>query len=549
MALLMWYAKNILYQKGMLKRQNSMNNSPKQLGLYCSIFENFIKYNRIYVDKTQLIYNLITALNNEHFYFVSRPRRFGKSLFISTLKEIFSGRKELFAEYWIGKQSPYDWPKHPIIHLDFSAIARGTAEIFKKDLGRALDSIAQRHNISLVHDDEPERKFITIVEQLHKANKVVLLIDEYDKPIIDHIDNIPIAEENRKILNSFYSTVKSLESHWRAIFITGVSKFSKTSLFSGLNNLRDLSFNPMAAELFGYTYEELIAYFPSYIDDLAQHLGNTKEEMLNNMKTWYDGYRFCDDMQKPQMYSPLSITECLDNKKFANYWFATGNPGFLIALLRLKGMDLELHKTIKVTLDSINAIDMNNLPLFTLLVQTGYLTIVDYDPSTEECILDYPNQEVRESFKKYLMQAFAYIAPDALTMALSRIKNTLADKNFEQFCDEVKTLFAGIPHNLHIKQERYYHSLFHFMFDLLNMRPQSEVASSHGEADLVLETSDSIIVFEFKHNDTPEAALEQIINKKYHEKYKHKNKTVILVGIAVSFKNKTIDLEWVQQII
>ena len=320
----------------MLKRQNSMNNSPKQLGLYCSKFEDFVIDNRIYVDKTQHIYNLITAPNKKHFYFVSRPRRFGKSLFISTLKEIFSGRKELFAEYWIGKQSSYDWPKHPIIHLDFSAIAHGTAEIFKKDLGRALDSIAQRHTISLVQDDEPERKFITIAEQLHKINNIVLLIDEYDKPIIDHIDNIPIAEENRKILNGFYSTVKSLESHWCAIFITGVSKFSKTSLFSGLNNLRELSFNPMAAELFGYTYEELITYFPSYIDDLAQHLGITKEEILSRMKIWYDGYRFCDDMQKQQMYSPLSITECLDNKKFANYWFATGNARIFDSAFTLK---------------------------------------------------------------------------------------------------------------------------------------------------------------------------------------------------------------------
>ena len=207
------------------------------------------------------------------------------------------------------------------------------------------------------------------------------------------------------MLNSFYTTVKSLEQYWRAIFITGVSKFTKTSLFSGLNNLQELSMDPIAAELFGYTHEELVTYFPTYIDNLAEHLGITRQATLDSMKEWYDGYRFCDDMQKPQMYSPLSVIACLNAKKFANYWFNTGNPGFLIALLRLKGLSLEVHEPIKIPLYGFNALDIQNIPLLTLLVQTGYLTIVNYDASTEIFILDYPNKEIRESFRQYLMQA------------------------------------------------------------------------------------------------------------------------------------------------
>jgi len=524
-----------------------MNNQPKQLGLNVSIFENFIKNNRIYIDKTKIIYDLITAPDNEHFYFVSRPRRFGKSLFISTLKELFTGRKELFNDYWIGKHSKYDWQKHPVIHLDFGGIAHGTAQELKNDLGNELDRIARIHGIAITQEKLPERKLTELVEQMRQSNTVVLLIDEYDKPLVDHIDNLAIAEENRKILSSFYTTVKKLEENWRAIFITGVSKFARTSLFSGLNNLKELTFDPIAAELFGYTYQELITYLLPRIDDLAKHLGKTREEALDAMKLWYDGYRFSKDMQKSQMYNPLSVVACLNDKEFSNIWFNTGSPSFLIPLLRLKGTSLEIPNVIKATISSFNAFDIKNIPVVALLLQTGYLTIIDYDVTTEMFTLDYPNREVRESFKNCLMQAFAYATPEVLDMALIRMRRALACKNFEEFCRAIKSLFAGIPHNLHIPVEAYYHSLFHLMFDMLGMRPQSEEASSRGESDLVLESADNVFVFEFKYDKTAQEAFDQIIRKKYHEKYMYKGKPVVLVGIDINFKNKDLELEWVQQ--
>jgi len=523
-----------------------MNNQPKQLGLNCSIFENFVTNNRIYVDKTHHIYNLITARNKEHFYFVSRPRRFGKSLFISTLKAIFSGNKELFNEYWIGKNSSYDWPAHPVIHFDFSRIAHSNAQELKESICFTLQHIAETFSIENLKGSTPSDMLYGLVVKLALQGKVVLLIDEYDKPLVDHIDNIPLAEENRKILNSFYAAVKSLEEYWRAIFITGVSKFTKTSLFSGLNNLQELSMDPIAAELFGYTHEELVTYFPTYIDNLAEHLGITRQATLTSMKEWYDGYRFCDDMQKQQMYSPLSVIACLENKRLSNYWFNTGNPGFLIALLRLNGIDLELHETIQLSIKSLNAIDIQNIPLFPLLFQTGYLTIVDYNTQTEIFTLDYPNKEIRESFKDYLMQAFSYASNAVIEKELAKMRSALTHKNFEQFCLSVKTLFAGIPHNLHIAKEAYYHSLFHFMFDLLGMKPKSEEATSRGESDLVLETADNVMVFEFKFSKTAQDSLDQIMHKKYHEKYMHKNKAIILVDINVNFKHKELELEWLQ---
>ncbi len=523
-----------------------MNNTPKQLGLNVSIFENFVKKNRIYIDKTKIIYDLITAQDNEHFYFVSRPRRFGKSLFISTLKEIFSGRRELFDEYWIGKHSNYDWPRYHIIHLDFGGIAHGTAEDLKQSLYNSLKELAREHNITLAYTTiEDALKFI--VKELSKQHQVVLLIDEYDKPLVDHVDNLPLAEENRKILSSFYTTVKSLEAHWRAIFITGVSKFARTSLFSGLNNLKELTFDPIAAELFGYTYEELITYLLPRIDDLAKHLGKTREETLANMKLWYNGYRFSKDMQKSQMYNPLSVIACLNDKEFSNIWFNTGSPGFLIPLLRLKGTSLEIPDVIKATIGSFNAFDIKNIPVVALLLQTGYLTIVDYDASTEVFTLDYPNREVRESFKNYLMLAFAYTTPEVLEMALIRMRRALERKDFEEFCRAIKSLFAGIPYHLHIATEPYYHSLFHFMFDMLSMRPQSEVATSHGRADLVLETAHDIFIFEFKYDKSAQEAFDQIIRKKYYEKYMYMGKPITLVGIDMNIKDKELELEWVQQ--
>ncbi|HEV2601310.1 MAG TPA: AAA family ATPase [Candidatus Babeliales bacterium] len=523
-----------------------MTNQPKRMGIHYSIFEDFVTENRIYVDKTEHIYNLITTPSYKHFYFVSRPRRFGKSLFISTLKALFSGKKELFKEYWIGQNGNYNWTQHPIIHIDFGGIAHRTPEDFKQSLYNNIHAQAQEYGITLPYNTtEDALRFL--VKELTQKNKVVLLIDEYDKPIVDHITNLSLAEQNRTILGNFYTTVKSLETEWRAIFITGVSKFAKTSLFSGLNNLKELSLDPIAAELFGYTEQELVTYYSPQIDALAQHIGKTKEETIKDLKNWYDGYRFSKDMQKPLMYNPLSVTTCLANKEFANYWFNTGSPGFLIALLRHKGISLEIDEPIEMSMKGFDTIDIHNIPLYALLVQTGYLTITAYDPSANAFTLDYPNQEVRESFKDYLVQAFAYATPDTLEMELVRMRRALLELNFETFCNAIKILFAAIPYNLHISRESYYHSLIHFMFDLLSMRPQSEVASSHGRADLVLHTARNIIVFEFKYNSLAQNALDQILQKKYYEKYMNQNKEIVLVGINITFKEKQLEFEWIKQ--
>jgi len=520
-----------------------MTNKPKQLGLNCSVFEDLIKGNCVYIDKTKIIHELITT-GIRQFYFISRPRRFGKSLLISTLKSIFSGEKELFKQYWIGQKTDYDWQKYPIIHLDFGGIAHGNSQEFKQSLCFALQRIANDHGIENLRGIAPGDMLQDLVQTLKTNGKIILLIDEYDKPLVDHITNISIAEENRAILNNFYTTVKSLETNWRAVFITGVSKFTKTSLFSGLNNIQELTFDPQIAELFGYTYHDLITYLDTPINDLAQELHVTKDDILKKITLWYDGYRFSKDMRKAPMYNPLSVIACLDKKEFANYWFDTGTPGFLIPLLRTKREALEIPEIIKVPAGSFNAFDIKNISLYALLVQTGYLTITAYDPETQFFTLDYPNLEVRTSFKNYLLEAFAYTNSGDIANKCAQMVAAIESKDFEKFFDTVKAFFANMPYNLHVAQEAHYHALFHLLFDVLGMQPKSEDASSQGRTDLVLETPDSIIIFEFKLNSSVQKALDQILQKKYYEKYLHKNKTIILMGVNFSFKNKKLTFAW-----
>jgi hypothetical protein len=292
----------------------------RDLPIYISSFSTMRTGNYIYVDKTELIYNLFkTGL--VHYYFLSRPRRFGKTLLISTLKEFFLGNRGLFKDLWI-ERSGYSWEKYSVIHLDFGTIAHTTAQALSENLSWTLDTIAQEHDIALTGAPSLEAKLITLVKELAKKQgpaSVVLLIDEYDKPILDHIKNKDIASELRDILKSFYDVIKGLDLYLRAIFITGVSKFSKTSLFSGLNNLNDITLDPRAASLLGYTDEEIDQYFADSIEEVAHHMHLSKEVVRKNMRTWYNGYRFSEQYCK--VYNPFSTLYLLEKRKFANYWF------------------------------------------------------------------------------------------------------------------------------------------------------------------------------------------------------------------------------------
>ena len=375
--------------------------SVKYLPRDVSNFEKMIKNNYIYVDKTELIYNLYAT--GDSYFFLSRPRRFGKSLLISTLKELFSGNKKLFENLWIGKSGVWDWQEYPIIELDFSRIARRTPRDLQSSLTWTLVNIGKRYNIDITDAPTPSDKLVDLVQRLAERNNVVILIDEYDKPILDLLDTMKIAQDNRTILKDFYDTLKGLSSYIHAVFITGVSKFSRTSLFSGLNNLIDITMVPEAATLLGYTKQEIEYYFAEYVTLLAQVRQSSIEDTMLEMERWYNGYRFSD--QEITVYNPFSVLYYLKTKRRANYWFESGTPTFLISLLKSQYSSLEDIQEVELSSASLGTFDIENIPLIPLLFQTGYLTITDYDLETDKYRLNYPNTEVRESFTKYIIAA------------------------------------------------------------------------------------------------------------------------------------------------
>lgn len=352
----------------------------------------------LYIDKTKYIYGLIKSFR---YVFLARPRRFGKSLLVSTLKEIFLGNKELFTNLWIGKESDYEWPEHPVIHIDFNSIYKSGPQILEMSLCRFLDKVARLYKIDLSLVPHSGEKLIELIETLSgRHGKVVLLIDEYDAAILDMLPNKELAEANRAILRGFYGVIKTLGQHLRFLLVTGVSKCTKVSLFSDFNNLSDISFDSQMAALLGYTKEEIKSYFLPYVDEVALYRGLSRDEVLTEMREWYNGYRFSD--AEIRVYNPWSILRYLSSKRRANYWFASGTPTFLVALLKANShyalSDLE---NISASEEDLDAFEIGYVSPVALLYQSGYLTIMGYDKVTGRYQLGYPNKEVESSWVNY----------------------------------------------------------------------------------------------------------------------------------------------------
>ena len=350
----------------------------------------------VYIDKTHHIYKLFEERGS--YFFLARPRRFGKSLLLSTLKELFEGNKQLFEGLWISN-ADYEWKYHPIIELDFSIIPSATKEELINSLNWRLDEIARRFNIDTSFSPYPPTKLVTIVEKLashYGPNSVVILVDEYDKPILNNISSQSAAEIMSATLKQFYEAFKGIDRHIRAVFITGVTKFAKTSIFSGINNLNDLSLREEAASLLGYTQEEIITYFSQHLQDLATKENISYEEALNLIKDWYNGYRFSE--KELYVYNPFSLLYCFKYLKCINHWFESGTPSFLISLIRSQYFSWEKLDQYTINREALGTFEASDIPLVPILYQTGYLTIADYDTSNDSFTLDYPNREVRGSF-------------------------------------------------------------------------------------------------------------------------------------------------------
>jgi len=490
-------------------------------------FSKLIEGGFLYVDKTPWIHALLEPAFAQ--YFLARPRRFGKSLLISTLKAIFQGRRELFDGLFIAS-TDYDWKPYPVIHLDMGSAAAQTPEELSGKLIYALDRNASALGVSLQQANCADR-FLELVNTLTgRDGRVVILVDEYDKPLLGHLGQ-PSAKPIQNVLKQFYSVIKTTEDSQRFALITGVSKFTKVSIFSDLNNLTDLTMDARTATLLGYTQTELEANFPDYIDRLAGAIGKTRPETLDELRIWYNGYRFEENALT--VYNPVSVMKCFDTQKFKNYWFETGTPTFLVDLLRESPVDLGDLEAPDAAFSTYDPSDLFPLPL---LVQTGYLTIKSAIREGRGTFfqLGFPNFEIEESFSFWLVHGFSRLPPDDMSSALRRLTAALRENRIADMLEILAIFFAKVPNTITIENEKYYQTIFFTVFTLIGVSIETEVSTNIGRIDAVVKTVGHITIFEFKLNGTADAAMAQIREKRYAEPYLDDGRPITLVGVEFS---------------
>ncbi len=498
--------------------------------------------NGVYVDKTQLIHQLTQG---GKYYFLSRPRRFGKSLLISTLYELYTGNKAAFEGLWI--ENNWDWSKtNPVIHISFDAVDNQGLGLTRALLEK-LDDCAKIYGIKL-EKRTLKSKFTELITTLEaQYGKVVLLIDEYDKPIIDFLEKHKIeqAKKNREVLRNFYSVLKSADKQLELVFITGISKFSKVSLFSHLNNLTDITLSEAYGTLTGYTQEEVVQYFGDYLTKIETKLNLSREALLENMRVWYNGYSW-DGVTR--VYNPFGTLNFLFDKVFKNYWFSTGSPQFLIEKMREITVFNVENSTVSDTV--LDKYDIENLTLIPLLFQTGYLTVKSIDVMTGDMVLDYPNKEVRESMYQFLIDDVAKNPHRLHTgMTIMDLNKAFVANDVEKVRTILNSLLKDLPSQTFQNQtEGLFHGLIHLVFSYLGVFVASEVHSSDGRADAVVQTLTHIYIFEFKFNKTAEEAMAQIKKRDYAGKYRASDK--VITGIAVNFNadKKGIDA-WLEEVL
>ena len=513
----------------------------KPISTSTSTFSELIGNGFVYVDKTQLIRELLR--DGKAQYFLARPRRFGKSLLVSTLKAIFQGRRDLFKGLAIDS-SDYDWKTYPVIHLDMGSTQRDTAAEFEETLHSLLDWQAEEHEVDLPRGGKaPSERFQALFRELasrSETGKVVLLVDEYDKPML-HKLGTPEVRPFRDALKRFYSVIKTCEGVQRFALVTGISKFSKVSIFSDLNNLTDITMMPRYATLLGYTHDEVAANFPEHIAELGRGLGLSPEEAMARIVHWYDGYRFHPNAEK--VINPVSLGLCFQNGEFRNYWSSTAVPTFLVDLLEKRPVVLQ---DATLSEDELDAYEPERLNIKTLLYQTGYLTIESvYDDGAQRSYtLDFPNAEVRNSFNARLAKAYSHLGEENASSARSVLVRALRDRDLPKVFDVFRTLFANMPYDLTSRApEQVYQAVMVSVLWFIGVGAEAEVHTSDGAIDAVFETDRDIYVVEFKRDEPAAAALAQVRAKDYAARVALRGKPVTLLGVSFDSARRTV-AEW-----
>lgn len=514
----------------------------QRLPIDISTFARIRELNCLYVDKTEYMYKMITQGQR---YFLSRPRRFGKSLLVSTLQEILMGNKHLFNDLWIGS-SDYSWQEYGIINLDFSKIECHSIDTLHDALRFYLNKIANAYNIEPFNNNVDISIMLeAIVDKLfQKFKRVAILVDEYDAPILKSLHNKELAEAIQNNIQQFFTTIKSLDAQVQFVFITGVSSFAKAGLFSGINNLRIMTLDDRYATLCGYTDHEIDHYFNEHVVDWANTIGKPYEDLRQQIKTWYNGYAFGYNV--PKVYNPFSVMNALDNKKFKNFWFTSGAPTFLIDVLKKEYKKFDPER-LMISEDMLGIFDIGAAPVISLMFQAGYLTIVDYDTIKDIYKLDYPNDEVNKSFQKYLLEVFTHIEHSFAQDLSLQLFIALDNNRIKDVIDILKQLFAHIPYQLHIKEERYYHTVFMIICVCAGIKAQSEFSTEDGRIDLVMEFEQFLYVVEIKFNDPAKVAFKQIEERAYYQRFLSCGKQIILLALAFKKEPHNFDIEYIEK--
>lgn len=506
----------------------------QKLPIGIQTFDEIRKDDYIYIDKTDIAYNLI---DNYKYIFLSRPRRFGKSLFLDTLKNIFQANKELFCGLAI--EDKWDWEvSYPVINISFVKGKLNNRAELDEDIIRTLKENQERLDIECEDKDSVAGCFSELIRKANEKynQKVVILVDEYDKPILDNIDKPEIAQEIRDGLVNFYSVIKGSDEYLRFAFLTGVSKFTKTSIFSGLNNITDISLDEPYGDICGYSQNDVETKFAPYLEGVD----------MQKLKSWYNGYNFLGS----DMYNPFDILQFIAKEHiYRNYWFETGTPTFLMKLIKEKNYFLPNLANLRVDERLLNSFNIDNLDLEIILYQSGYLTIDKVELSifgTQEYILKIPNKEVRLSFSDYIINYL--IKDDSLLQKKTNIYKSLLENSIEDFKNSITSVFASIPYNNYSKNgianyEGFYASVVYVYLQSLGLNIIGEDVTNKGRIDLTIVMDSAIYILEFKVDGTD--ALTQIKEKKYHEKYLDKNRDMYLIGIEFNSKDKNINnFEW-----
>ncbi len=493
----------------------------------------------VYVDKTAQVYDLAST---GKYYFLSRPRRFGKSLLVSTMEAYFSGRKELFSGLAM-EGLEKEWNEYPVLHLDLTGSKYSDVEDLREKLDRHLCRWEECYGIEKEYTDTASR-FESVIDAAYRktGEKVVILIDEYEKPIVDNMDDEPLMEKFRRELQGFYSVIKGRDASIRFAFLTGVTKLGKMSIFSGLNNLNDISMDSRYSDICGISESELKSYFDESVGELASANGLGKEECYAKLKRLYDGYHFSEGA--PGVYNPFSLLNTFKSNKFRMYWFETGTPTFLVRYLKKGRYNLDNISKNKVSMETLTGTNYVSPAPITLMYQAGYLTITGYDERFNAYTLDYPNEEVKSGFLNSLSQLYAPALIDGEFSVYSFVED-IERGDVEGFMNRFTAFLSGNDYEIQGDLELYFQNTMSIMLKMMGLYVKTEYHTSRGRIDIVFDTDNYVYIIELKRDLDPQEALRQIDEKGYNKPFLASGKQIIKLGVNFSSETHTVD-GWAQ---